>query len=76
MLLHVDEENLLNRAIIQYTFVGEEHTVLTSPHEKSQPFVRTMPSTLERVSKIATDLTPKPTIHAVSSHTGGILGAS
>lgn len=44
--------------------------------KKSQPFVRTMPSTLERVSTVAADLTPKPTVYAVSSHTGGVFGAS
>lgn len=73
------DENLLNRGIVQYFFMGEEHAVLTRPHgnsKKSYPYIRTMPSTLEKLTDIASELTPKPAVHVVSSQAGGIIGAT
>ena len=34
-----------------------------------------MPSTLEKVTEAASELTPKPAMHAVSSQAGGVLCA-
>lgn len=69
----------MNRAIVQYHYIGDEHAILVGPHgnsKKSQSYVRTMPSTLQKLTDVSKKLTPKPTVHAVSSHAGGVLGAS
>ena len=69
----------MNRAIVQYYFHGDEHAILICPHgnsKKSHPYVHTMPSTLEKLSTAATEKTPKPAVHTVSSQVGGVLGAS
>ena len=56
------DESLLNLALIQYVFDGEEHSVVPRPHgnsKKGLSYVRTMPSTLQKLKKVAVNLTPK-----------------
>ena len=64
---------------MQYHFIGSEHAILPRSHGNargSYPYVRTMPSTLENLANVATELTPKPTVHVVSSQAGGVTGAT
>ena len=49
-------------ALVQYVFDGKEHPVVPRPHgnsKKSQSYVRTLPSTLRKLKKVAVNLTPK-----------------
>ena len=46
------------RGIVQYHLCGDEHATLIHPHgnlKKSHPYVRTMPSTLEKLTASATE---------------------
>ena len=49
------ERDLLNLALVQYTFDGAEHQVLPRPHgnakcsEATQGYVQTMPSTMTKL---------------------------
>ena len=55
-------EELLHLALVQYSFDDEEHLVIPRPHgnsKKGDSFVRTMPSTLHKLRKVAVNLTPK-----------------
>lgn len=77
---HVDgDEQLLNRCIVQYHFTGEEHEVLVRPYgnsKRSEAYIRTMPSTFNELTEIASKKTPKPAVHFVSSQRGGVVGTS
>ena len=59
------ERDLLNLALVQYTFDGAEHQVLPHPHgnmtcsETIQGYVRTMPSTMTKLRETAQCLPPK-----------------
>ena len=56
-----DDEQLINRCIVQYHFTDDEHEVLVRLHgnsKNSEPYVRTMPSTFTRLNKAASDTTP------------------
>ena len=73
------DDKLLNRYIVQYHFTGDEHEVLVRPHgnsKRSESYIRTMPSTLKELTEVASEKTPKPAVHSISSHHGGIVGAS
>lgn len=64
---------------MQYHFTGDEHAILTRPHgnaKKFYPYIRTMPSTLDNLANVASKLTPRPTVHMVSSQAGGVIGAA
>ena len=72
------DSQLLNRSIVQYHFTGNEHEILVRPHgnsKRSEPYVRTMPSTLNKLTEVASEKTPKPALHAVSSQSGGVISA-
>ena len=46
-------QDLLHLALVQYVFDGNEHSVIPQPHgnsKKSDSYVRTMPSTLQKVA--------------------------
>ena len=69
----------LTHSLVQYTFEDEEHPVLLRPHGNSkhkESFLQTMPSTLQKLKKVAQDLTPKFAICEVSSSSGGLASAS
>ena len=73
------DEELLNRCIVQYHFTGDEHEVLVRPHgnsKRSESYIRTMPSTLKELTEVASEKTPKPAVHSISSHRGDVIGAS
>jgi hypothetical protein len=64
--------------LVQYTFEEEEHAVLVRPHGNSkhkESFLRTMPSALQKLKKVAQNLTPKFAICEVSSSSGGLASA-
>ena len=63
-------EELLYSAFIQYSFDDEEHPVNPRPHDNSKKgdsFVRTMPSTLHKLKKVAVNLTPKFAVCEISN---------
>ena len=69
----------LTYAFVQYTFDVEEHPVCFRPHgnsKRSEGFIRTMPSTLQKLKTVAKNLTPKFAVCNVSSEAGDIIGAS
>ena len=69
----------LTHSLVQYTFENEEHAVLVRPHGSSkhkESFLQTMPSTLQKLKKVAQDLTPKFAICEVWSSYGGLASAS
>ena len=59
MYISIDgEEQLLNRCIVQYHFNGNEHEISIRPHgnsRRSDPHIRTMPSTLDKLTEIASE---------------------
>ena len=69
----------LNRALVQYTFDKEEHAITLGPHgnaKKGSTYLRTLPSTLQKLRKVSQNLTPKFAVCEVSSAAGGIMSAS
>ena len=69
----------LNRALVQYTFDEEEHAITLGPHgnaKKGSTYLRTLPSTLQKLRKVSQNLTPKFAVCEVSSAAGGIMSAS
>ena len=57
-------------------FDGQEHPIFSRPHgnsKKSESFIRTMPSTLQKLKKVAKNLTPK---FAVCEGTSDVLNAT
>ena len=81
ILLHFTDcdGDTLNRALVQYTFDNEEHAISLGPHgnsKKSNMYLRTMPSTLQKLRTVSRNLTPKFAVCEVSSATGDIISAS
>ena len=69
----------LNRALVQYTFDEEEHIIISGPHgnaKKENTYLRTLPSTLQKLRKASQNLTPKFAVCEVSSASGGIMSAT
>ena len=69
----------LTHSLVQYTFDDDEHPVSLRPHgnsKKKESFIRTMPSTLQKLKNVAQDLTPKFAICEASSSSGGLATAS
>lgn len=67
--------------IIQYLFDGEEHSVTPAQHgntrkTKTQGYIRTKPSALERIKEVAQTTGPRGTYHRVSEEKGGLLHAA
>ena len=65
----------LTHSLVQYTFDDEEHPISVRPHgnsKRKENFIRTMPSTLQKLKSIAQDLTPKFAVREASHSSGGI----
>ena len=48
-------------ALVEYKFVGEEHSITRPPHKNSKsttPYKRTHPSTIQRIKEVAKDVKP------------------
>ena len=64
------ENDTLNLALIQYTFAYEEHTVKVAPHGnavKSESYVRTMPSVLNKLKDASSSNTAKRALSLVTN---------
>ena len=58
------EDDTVNLALIQYTFTYEEHTMKVVPHDnyvKSESYIRTMPSVLNKLKVTSSSNTAKRT---------------
>ena len=77
-LFYIDHDSqLLNRCIVQYCFTVDKHEIRIWRHGNSkqlEPYICTMLNTLNKLTEVALEKTPKPTIHAVSSQ-HGVVGA-
>ena len=66
----------MNLAFVQYTFTGPSHLVLQKPHGNSKsttPYVRTSPSTLQKLKECAKSNFPKDAVQSVTKEKGGIV---
>ena len=70
----------LNHAFVQYSFSGKPHPILQKPHgnsKSSKPFVRTTPSTLQKLKECRkTNQPPKLAVSKVTKEKGGIVNAN
>ena len=65
----------LNRAFVQYSFTGEPHHVISKPHGNSKtarPFIRTTPSTLQKLKKFYKKQSSKKIIFDLVKEKGGV----
>ena len=75
----LDHEGDLNLALVHYTFENEEHAIMPHPHgnSKSQsPYVRTLPSTLQKLHEVSQHVPPKQAVGKVSRSVGGLSRVS
>ena len=73
------EGDLLNLAMVHYTFENEEHAIMPCPHgnSKSQSaYVRTLPSTLQKLHEVSQHVPPKQAVSEVSRSVGGLSHVS
>ena len=67
----------LNLAFVQYVFSGKPHRIIQKPHGNSKhahkPFIRTTPSTLQKLKACSKDLPPRQAISKVTTEKGGVL---
>ena len=80
MFIHADSEgDTQNPALLQYVFTFDEHPVEIAPHgnsKKSEAYVRTMPSVMDKLKCASTSNTAKRALTFVSNESGGITKAS
>ena len=76
VFLHVDSQgDTQNLALLQYAFTFEEHAVKIAPHgnsKKSEGYVRTLPSVMDKLKNASASNTAKRTLTFVSNESGGI----
>ena len=68
----------LNLALVQYIFYGSPHPIISKPHGNSKqqrPFVRTAPSTLQKLKVCSTTTTAKRAIFSVTEEKGGVVNS-
>ena len=68
----------LNRAFMQYTFSNKPHPIIQKPHGNTknahaQPFIRTTPSTLQKLKQCIKVQPPKQAVASVTKQKGGII---
>jgi len=78
--LSVDSAGVMSDlCIVQYTFRFGEHDVKICPHgnsrRRSEPYIRTQPSTLKRVKEeqACSNSTPKAVVAKITESEGGII---
>ena len=80
VFLHVDSQgDTQNLALFQYAFTFKEHAVKIAPHgnsKKSEGYVRTMPSVMDKLKNASASNTAKRALTFVSNESGGITKAS
>ena len=72
------DDDLLHLALVQYVFKEVEHEVIAAPHGSSKhddKYMRTMPSVMAKLKKVAGKSTPKNAVEIVSKKAGGVLSA-
>ena len=72
------DDDLLHLALVQYVFKEVEHEVIVAPHGSSKhddKYMRTMPSVMTKLKKVASKSTPKSAVEIVSKKAGGVLNA-
>ena len=70
------EGDLLNLALVHYTFENEEHIIMPRPHGNSKSpsaYVRTLPSTLQKLREVSQHVPPKHAVSEVSRSVGDYL---
>jgi hypothetical protein len=68
---------LLELALVQYYFTGDEHIILKSAHGNAKgksPYKRTRPSTMFRMKELSKDMGPVKTMEAMDDEVGDIVG--
>ena len=75
----IDSDNdTLNFSLLQYTFKDKEHKIKVAPHGKSvksESYVRTMPSVMEKLKCVSSTNTAKHAITLVENTTGSVTTA-
>ena len=69
----------MNLALVQYFFTGPPHPVLQKPHgnsKSSEPYIRTSPSTLQKLKACAKSDSQKEAVKSVSKAKGGVVKAN
>ena len=64
-------------AMVQYYFTGKEHPVYKPPHGNSKsntPYKRTLPSTMDRMKKLASEKGPVATFEMIDKEIGDVVG--
>ena len=72
------DDDLLHLALVQYVFKEAEHEVIAAPHGSSKhddKYMRTMPSVMAKLKKVAGKSTPKNAVETISKKAGGVLSA-
>ena len=72
------DDDLLHLALVQYVFKEVEHEVIAAPHGSSKhddKYMRTMPSVMAKLKKVAGKSTPKNAVETISKKAGGVLSA-
>ena len=70
--------NKTNLALVQYVFIGSPHPIISKPHgnsKETKPFLRTTPSTLDKLKICNKSETAKQAIQSVTNDVGGICNA-
>ena len=58
---------------MQYTFNGKPHHIIQKPHGNANPFIRTTPSTLQKLKECSKTQPPKQAVSTVTKQKGGIV---
>ncbi len=76
-MLYIDPSgDQLNLVLVQYVFSGSPHPIIQKPHGNSKekkPFVRTAPSTLQKLKVCSKTNTAKHVVFSVTQEKGGIV---
>ena len=63
--------------MVQYYFSGKEHPVHKPPHGNSKsitPYKRTLPCTMDRMKKLASEKGPVATLEIIDKEIGDVIG--
>ena len=63
--------------MVQYLFTGKEHPVHKPPHGNSKsitPYKCILPSTMDRMKKLASEKGPVATSESIDKEIGGVIG--
>ena len=76
--LFIDQEEILNLALVQYCFDEEEHTVIFRPHTNFLSILnfRSMRSTLKKLKDVTRNLSAKFAINKCTSNDGLLIASS